>query len=245
MKILKRGRLILTKRYWWVLIVYLIAYFSVILTAPILYFFTPLDEFQAGIYGNILGFVIGLVVILNILKSEFRIPTRGAATTKEVILWSVIGVFMAYFTQALAVMIEMNIFGIEVGSENTAMLMEMTRVAPLFMIITAIVAPILEEIVFRKIIFGVFYKRTNFFIAAFISALIFGIVHGEPIHILIYASMGFVLAYVYVKTKRLIVPIIVHMTLNTITILSQLLLSPEEIEEIQRQWENMQIFIGG
>src|SRR5699024_3535882 len=130
-----------------------------------------------------------------ILKSEFKNHTRDAASTMEVILWSIIGVFMAYFAQAIAVIIEIKVFGIEVGSEKTAMLMEMTRIAPLFIIITAVVAPILEEIVFRKIIFGVFYKKTNFFIAASLSALIFGVIHGEPIHLLIYASMGFVLAF--------------------------------------------------
>lgn len=235
----------MTKRYWWVLITYLAAQFSVIVLAPILYFILPLNQLQSGIYGNILGFILGLIIILMILKSEFKNHTRDAASTMEVILWSIIGVFMAYFAQAIAVIIEIKVFGIEVGSEKTAMLMEMTRIAPLFIIITAVVAPILEEIVFRKIIFGVFYKKTNFFIAASLSALIFGVIHGEPIHLLIYASMGFVLAFLYVKTKRLIVPIIVHMALNTITVLNQLSLTPEEIEEIQRQWENFQIFIGG
>lgn len=235
----------MTKRYWWVLIVYLFAQFSVIVFAPTLYLLLPLDEIQAGIYGNILGFILGLIIILYILRTELRTQSRDAASTWGVILWSIIGVFMAYFTQAIAVMIEVTFFGIQVGSENTAALMEMTRIAPLFILITAIVAPILEEIVFRKILFGVFYKRTNFFIAATLSAFIFGIIHGEPMHILIYASMGYVFAYLYVKTKRIIVPIIVHMTLNTITVVSQLSLTPEQIEEIERQWENLQIIFGG
>src|SRR5699024_12298001 len=65
-----------------------------------------------------------------ILKSEFKNHTRDAASTMEVILWSIIGVFMAYFAQAIAVIIEIKVFGIEVGSEKTAMLMEMTRIAP-------------------------------------------------------------------------------------------------------------------
>lgn len=172
--------------------------------------------------------------------------TRHHMFTGEVIGWSILGVFMAYIAQAVAVTIETNIFNITPGSENTQDIMAVTRAIPLFAIIPAVIAPILEEIIFRKIIFGSLYKRTNFIIAALISALIFGIIHGEPQHILIYASMGFVFAFLYVKTKNIIVPILVHMTLNTISVMVQFSLSPEEIEKIQQQWNQMQmILIGG
>jgi len=234
-----------TKRYWSVLGVYLLAQFAFLIFTPIIYFLTPLNRLEATIYGNIIGFILGLMIIFYILRFELRTPVRGAASTSEVILWSILGVFMAYFAQALAVLIEMKIFGITVESENTATLMEMTRIAPLFIIVTTIIAPILEEIVFRKIIFGSLYKRTNFLIAGVLSSLIFAVVHGELIHILIYASMGFVFAYLYVKTKRIIVPIIVHMALNTIAVLGQLSLSPEDIENIRQQLENLQTIFWG
>src|SRR5690625_6728173 len=80
--------------------------------------------------------------------------------------------------------------------------MNIIRMATSFVFIPTIISPILEEIVFRKVIFGAIYKRTNFFIGAAASSLIFALIHGEPKHLLIYASMGFVFAFVYVKTKR-------------------------------------------
>jgi membrane protease YdiL (CAAX protease family) len=236
----------LTKRYWWVLITYIIALFSVIALAPLLYIITPIDKYEAMIYGNMIGFVLGLVVVLLILKPEMRYnQVRDASTVTETIMWSILGVFMAFISQTIAGMIEIYVFGIKTTSENTQVLMNITRAVPLFMIVTALIAPILEEIVFRKIIFGTLYKRTNFFIAGLISALIFGFIHGEPEHILIYASMGFVFAFLYVKTKRIIVPIIAHMAMNSIVVITQYSLTPEDIEKIQRDLEQMQIFIGG
>ncbi len=236
----------MTKRYWWVLITYIITQLSVFAIAPILYIITPLDEFESGIYGNILGFILGLVAVLFILKPEMKTnQVRGASTITETIMWSILGVFMALFAQTIAGMIEIHILGIKTTSQNTQILMDITRSIPLFMILTALIAPILEEIVFRKVIFGTLYKRTNFFIAGLISALIFGIVHGEPKHMLVYASMGFVFAFLYVKTKRIIVPIIAHMAMNSLVVISQYSLTPEDIEKIQRDLEQMQIFIGG
>src|SRR5699024_1090959 len=118
--------------------------------------------------------------------------------------------------------------------------------APIFIIVPALVGPILEEIIFRKIIFGSLYKRTNFFIAAALSSLIFGIIHQEPEHILIYAAMGFVFAFIYVQTKRIMIPIIVHMSMNTIAVIGQMSLSPEDIEQMRNHLDQLQtIFIGG
>ncbi len=167
---------------------------------------------------------------------------REASTTSNIILWSVIGYFLAYFVQVLASLIEMKVLGISTGSSNTQNIMDISRTIPLFMIIPAIIAPILEEVIFRKIIFGSLYKRLNFFISALLSAFIFGVIHGEFQHILIYSSMGFVFAYLYVKTKRILTPIIVHAALNTTTVIAQYSLTPEEI---QRQLDQLQmIFLG-
>ena len=70
-------------------------------------------------------------------------------------------------------MIEMYVLGIKPGSENTARLMDIARTTPWFLIVISIIGPILEEIVFRKILFGTLYKKFNFFIAAIISSLVF------------------------------------------------------------------------
>lgn len=234
-------------RYWWVILTYIIMQLSVIVFLPIIKQVFPNYIIEATIYYQIISFVIGLIIILIFMKPDMKqAQTRSNWLTSEVVIWSILGVFMAYFAQAIAVMIETFVFGIEPGSENTQDIMTIARTIPLFVIVPAIIAPILEEIIFRKIIFGSIYKRSNFFIAALLSAFIFGIIHGEVEHILIYSSMGFVFAFLYVKTKRIIVPILVHMTLNTMSVIVQYSIDPEEIEKIQQQWNQMQmILIGG
>ncbi|PAV27678.1 CPBP family intramembrane metalloprotease [Virgibacillus profundi] len=237
----------MTKRYWWVIITYIIMQFSGIVFAPLLYLLTPLGENDAVIYWSIFSFLLGLIIVLIIMKPDMKTPShRNAASTGSIVLWSILGVFMAYFSQGIAALIEIELLGIEAGSENTQLIMNVTRATPLFMIIPMFIAPILEEIIFRKIIFGSFYKKMNFFFAALLSAVVFGIIHGEPQHILIYASMGFVFAFLYVKTKRIIVPIIVHMAMNSIVVLVQYNFTPEDIEKMQQQLQEMQmILIGG
>lgn len=240
----------MTKRYWWVIITYIIMQFSGVVVAQALLSLSSMSRVEIQyflVYWSIFSFIACLIVVLFLMKPDMKVGSaRGASKSGNAILWSILGLFMAYFSQAIAVTLETKLFGISQGSQNTQDIMNITRMAPLFMVIPMIIAPILEEIIFRKIIFGSLYKRTNFFIAGLLSAFIFGIIHGEPKHILIYAGMGFVFAFLYVKTKRIIVPIIVHMAMNSITVLLQYNLSPEDIEQMQQQLQDMQmIFIGG
>lgn len=224
------------KRYWWVIITYIIAQLSGVIFAPVIYIFFSIPELQAIVYWNIFSFTIALFIILYMLLPDLTKPKhQQAISAGGVILWSIIGFFLSWFAQIVAVNIEYNIFGIEPGSENTKVIMQIVEQLPLFLIIPTIIAPILEELIFRKIIFGSLYKRMNFIFAAFISSLIFGIIHQEPEHILIYSSMGFVFAYLYVRTKRIIVPIIVHILLNSASVIVQLTLDIEKLEQLQTQ----------
>ncbi|GGA76220.1 CPBP family intramembrane glutamic endopeptidase [Ornithinibacillus halotolerans] len=235
------------KRYWWVIITYILMQLSG--GVFILLFHSIIPEYivEASIYYSIFSFILALIIVLILMKPDMtQSQTRNNLFTSEVIGWSILGVFMAYLAQAFAVLIETEILGIDLGSENTQGIIALTRSIPLFAIIPAIIAPILEEVVFRKIVFGSLYKRTNFFIAALLSALVFGIIHGEVEHMLIYTSMGFVFAYLYVKTKKIIVPIIVHMLLNSISVFVNLYLPPEELEKMQERLNQVQmILIGG
>lgn len=233
------------KRYWYVILSYIIMQFSGILFAPLLFFLFPISEYEAIVYWSIFSFIVGLVVVLLLMRPDMKIKSnRNATNAGYMIFWSIAGFFMALFGQALAVYVETEIFGIEMGSANTQMIVDISRATPLFIIIPILAAPILEEIIFRKIIFGTLYSRIGFFLAALASALIFAVIHGEPQHILIYGSVGFIFAFIYVKTKHILVPIIVHMAINTFSVVGQLLLSPEEIEKMQRDFEQLQTILG-
>lgn len=87
-----------------------------------------------------------------------------------------------------------------------------------------ILAPILEEVIFRRVIFKSIYFKTNFIIASICSSIIFALVHFDLTHTGTYILIGMLLCYLYIKSDRLIVPILVHMALNSLPILLALIL---------------------
>lgn len=259
------------REYWFIIGTYIVMQFSGIVGFPIMQSLFPhLDNFAVASIWSIFSFIVVLVVSLYLLRDEIKnrrtkqgaelwlrrsyaenrmeddVYTRRPATVGEIILWSILGVILAYIGNIVAGLIEMNLLGVDPGSENTEAIMEITKSFPLFMIIPMIIAPIIEEIIFRQILFRSLYRRFGFILAGIFSALIFAVVHNDFTHILVYMSMGFVFAFVYIQTKRIIVPIIVHMALNSITVIIQYNLTPEDLENMQKQLEQMQmILIGG
>lgn len=224
------------REYWYILIAYTIMLFSgyLIVNPAMLIAQRAGVDIQAiampiSIYWTFFSFTAALVLVLYLLRKEFKREDtlRGPKASLGLsVSWAVGGVFLAFIAQAAAISIE-NALGIKAGSENTGDILKIIEMAPMFIIVSSIIGPILEEIVFRKIIFGSIYKKTNFILAGLISSLIFGVAHGEMEHILIYTMMGFTFAFLYVKTNRILVPIIAHVTMNTLVVIAQFVVQDE------------------
>ncbi len=218
--------------------------FSSILGVPVLYELGVRPEEVAIAYWLIFSFFTAMIIILFLLRKDMQIDNyrEDQSPLSVAIIWSIIGVFLALFAQGIAATIENKVFGIELGSENTEFLVEVASVTPLFIIVTSIFGPILEEIIFRKLLFGNLQKRFNFFISALLSSIVFAIVHMDFTHILIYSAMGFTFAFLYVKTKRILVPIFAHVAMNTLVVVVQLLFK-DDLDKYKQQVETMQSFI--
>lgn len=183
-----------------------------------------------------IGFVITLIVILRD-KQFFDIWKGQKKGLVASILWGFAGFFLLLIGQSLAAVIEIAI-GIEPGSENTSNLVSIAEVVPVAIIAVVLFGPVLEELLFRRVIFGSLNQRTNFFIATAVSALVFALVHWEFIHLLLYLTTGLILAFLYQHTKRIITPIIAHVCLNGYVMLIQL--NMDKIQEFIQQMENLQ-----
>jgi len=204
--------------------------------ASFLVLFSGIDEYVALIYTNISVFMIGLIIIYLLLRKELLIEQKeNPLTIGRIILWSVVGLILAYLGQMFAVMIEMNILDIKLGSDNTDLIVKLSQMNILFILLPALIGPIIEELVFRKALFGSLAKKMNLHVAAVISALIFALIHFDFEHTLIYFVMGLVFTFLYVQTKRIIIPILAHMGMNSLAVISQLLIGPEEIERLREQ----------
>lgn len=233
----------MAKHYWTILITYIVMQLSGLVGVK---FFQVLDIPNPVVSWSLLSFLVALIIMLFLLRSTPDVPFERSERVSpgQAVSWSILGVFMAYCAQIIAALIEMNVFGIKPGSENTEMLVEVAKAAPIFIIVTSIIGPILEEIVFRKVIFGALYTRFNFWVAGILSSVIFAAIHFDFSHILVYTAMGLTFAFLYVKTKRLIVPIVAHMTMNTIVVLINVYFA-DDITELEKQLDQMQSFIGG
>lgn len=240
------------REYWYILIAYIGMQLSSFIGVPAvtfagMLFGYSLEEMALNsvIIWIVFSFAATFVVVLLLLRKEIKKPSieRNAASVEASILWAIGGVFLALFAQGLAANIEA-FLGIEMGSENTQQILSLIEASPIVVLVSSIIGPILEEIVFRKVIFGSLYKRFNFFLSAIISSVIFALAHAELEHLLLYSAMGFTFAFLYIKTKRILVPIFAHVSMNTFVVLTQTVFK-DDLERMIREAENIQSFIGG
>lgn len=77
-----------------------------------------------------------------------------------------------------------------------------------------IAAPIVEEVIFRGVVFGSFRKVFPAWVSILISALIFGAYHMNPVAIVYATVMGIIAGIVYEKKRNLLFTIMLHMANN-------------------------------
>lgn len=207
------------RSYWAVIATYIFTQFSLVLALPIFLRFTSFDELDIIINWQIFSFILGVFLTIFFMRPFMKFPEGEGLRLGMIVKWTIIGIFMAYGSQIIAGIIQEALFGVDTGSENTEEIMRIAKAYPLFTIIPILSAPILEEILFRKILFGLLDERFGFMIAAILSSTIFSLIHQDFSHFLVYFAMGFVFAYLYARTQRILVPILVHMALNSVTVI--------------------------
>ncbi|MBC7555950.1 MAG: CPBP family intramembrane metalloprotease [Chryseobacterium sp.] len=112
-------------------------------------------------------------------------------------------------------------------------------------IMVAVFAPLLEEILFRGIILkAMLNKGINPKKAIFFSALIFGAVHGYPWQFLGAFLLGLVLGLVYWKTKSLLMSILLH-SFNNFIAAMLIIFTKNESFKLVLNWPEIYFLIAG
>ena len=87
-----------------------------------------------------------------------------------------------------------------------------------FLLITCLLGPIAEEMVYRGVLMNTFLKDSPWYGDVLLSACVFGYVHVSsgltPLAFFTYASGGTILALLYRKTHSLYYPILLHIMIN-------------------------------
>ncbi len=150
------------------------------------------------------------------------------------IIYTVLG-FIALVVIALGSnLILIHLFGLEIDPQNQQHIIDIIRSGPLgfiSMITYAIIlAPIIEELVFRKGVFELIYKRFGVIAAILGNSVLFGLIHvmfefmdtqttTQYINIVPYIIPGIVLSIIYYRSgKLIIIPIVIHMLYNAMGI---------------------------
>ncbi|CAD2073735.1 CPBP family intramembrane glutamic endopeptidase [Phocicoccus pinnipedialis] len=202
-------------------------------------------QFGAFVFGAI------AVIILGNTHKDKNIFERSENKSPlyVTVLWIIGGTFLAYTSQIVAGLINVYLLGNPIESENTESIIDMVLGAPYMVILVVVLGPIIEEYVFRRAIFAELYevlarinKGVAFLLAGLISGIIFALAHWDFTHILIYLAMSYTFSFVYLMTKRLIVPIMVHMIMNGIVVLLQVALK-DQIDALEKLQSATQFII--
>jgi membrane protease YdiL (CAAX protease family) len=169
-------------------------------------------------FGAFLGYVIqfSLVIIFGLFQRKIRSP-KGTRLLKfglakldfVIILWGTIMVL------ATGVVIEplLNLFP-ETYLDRLGNIMA----AGGWMMFTSIViAPIMEEILFRGILQDALMRKYGVFVGILIASAVFGIVHIIPQQVVNAFMIGIVLGYIYYRTGALLPVILIHCINNAIS----------------------------
>lgn len=102
------------------------------------------------------------------------------------------------------------------GSENFDASLEARQSAGvmLTLVLTLVVAPASEEALFRGLLFPLLRKRAGLLVSAFVTAGIFGLVHGNVVQFTAALPLAIVLALVYERTRKLWLCILLHLGFN-------------------------------
>lgn len=176
--------------------------------------------------------LVSLLVFLLLLKSAGALflgkrlgLLEGFKTLSSLKAWGMIGltylgIYIVTRIGAMVMMME----GVS-NSTNQATI-ENIHMNPFVLItLTVIMAPIVEELVFRGILMGRVFNPDSI-VGLIVSSLLFGLAH-MPNSIgvwIVYAGMGFVLGIAYRKCQKLEYCIMAHMINNSIAVSMMLLL---------------------
>jgi membrane protease YdiL (CAAX protease family) len=164
--------------------------------------------------------LIILAIFFSIRKERMSEKINFHKTSKKSIgVSAIIGIALNFITVAVLISLPESI--VAGYAESSSSLMNQNVI--IAMLSNVIAAPIIEEIIFRGLIFDRLKKGMPVVLAAVISSLLFGLAHGQIVWMIYAMFLGLALCYVYHKTGSIRTTIALHMGYNfTSTLISAL-----------------------
>lgn len=177
-------------------------------------------------------YAVAIPVTLLVMKKVPVTPAEKTSLSSESFLLFLLMTFpLMYGGNILGTMLSSLFSG---GEAENALLDYAFDTGPLKILVMVVLAPLLEELVFRKFLLdrtAVYGERT----AVLFSALTFGLFHMNLFQFFYAFSVGWIFAVVYVRTRRLVYPVVMHMVINFMgSVLAPWVVSAVDMEVIDQ-----------
>ena len=177
-------------------------------------------------------FIIGYPVVIAMLgRKGTGTLDKHTMSVKDMILAFMMCYGLLIIGNGIGIAIT-TVIGLAKGGEVTNPLFSVVQSGNVWLnaLYTVILAPIFEEIIFRKCICGKLIKYGQG-VAIVTSALIFGLFHGNLSQFFYAFFLGLFLAFIYAKTGNIKYSIILHMMVNAMgTVVSVLVMQNLDLE---------------
>ncbi len=167
---------------------------------------------------DIIGVTAVFLLNLSLKKEKIEKPEMGFFKTLLIVLLSI---FLSAGLVGLGTLIGLPIhflltipFGGSGDSEVGMLMLESSTL--LRILVVGIGAPVFEELIFRKFLIDRTIKH-GMFLAVFLSGIMFGLFHGNFQQFFFATFIGWFFAYIYAKTGRIWITILLHMVINMTT----------------------------
>lgn len=180
----------------------------------------------ASILINTICYIILIVSGVLLLNKGIKVQFNQLCRRDAMDIFGIcgIGLVCGYGGNAIGVMITQALGGADVSANQEGLnQMLFSKYAWIFVIIVAIVGPIVEELVFRKSIHDILrsYKLPVWLILS-ISSILFGAIHvinaGDFVQIFPYVFMGVALGAVEIYSRNIYPSIFIHIFINSLSI---------------------------
>lgn len=159
---------------------------------------------------------VPIVVFVFYYKKEVISLLRLNPIKPSIILWSLALTLCCYPVVSFLNVLTTSLTGNAVNDVMTQQMADGSMLAVYFA--TAIVPPIVEELACRGIVLSALNKSNRRFLAVFISALAFGLIHGNLNQFSYAFVLGLVFALIDEVVDSVYPSIVMHITLNSIPV---------------------------
>lgn len=177
---------------------------------------------------NVCTFLLGCKLLRIPIRNVFNSPKIDTLSmTKHIIIaWCLQGACMIVVTLIYSIF---SFVGINLIPENALTNADYSNVTYCIatFLYSCIIAPITEEMVFRGVILRGFSTISQRF-GIFMSALLFGLLHGNILQFITTFTVGIYLGFIATKYNSIIPTIVIHFFINLIPTIMEMLLSNNE-----------------